>query len=321
MLFDRTNWPPHRPWFLLFLAGTLGAAAWYVYEAGTASTWPGGSSRVGFWCGVALGVLCLFEFFLWIRKKYLRVWRIGRAQTWLRAHIWLGLLCVPLLFFHSGFRLGGPLAATLFVLLLLIVLSGLVGLVLQQVLPKRMLDELSAETIYSQIGELSRQLEAEAEDLVTAVCGLETEEEAAEASSRTTDAGFLVVGAVRQVGMIAGRSTGTRAVDRRVAGAEPLAEFFRAEIVPFLRQGADGNLPLAHAGRARSLFANLRTRVPAAAHTHVDTLESFCEQRRQWIRQERAHFWLHSWLWIHFPLSVALILLMFVHVFVALKYY
>lgn len=320
MLFDRTNWPPHRPWFLLFLAGTLGAAAWYVYEAGNSSTWPGGSSRVGFWCGVALGVICLFEFFLWVRKKYLRVWRIGRAQTWLRAHIWLGLLCVPLLLCHSGFRLGGPLAATLFVLLVAIVLSGIVGLVLQQVLPKRMLDDLPAETIYSQIEGLSRQLEAEAEDLVATVCGLDSAE-SEEGPPRTTDAGFVVVGAVRQVGLIAGRSTATRAVDRRIPGTEPLAEFFRREIAPFLRSGADGGSPLLHPGRARTLFQNLRAKVPLPAHGHVDTLESFCDQRRQWIRQGRAHLWLHAWLWIHFPLSVALILLMVVHVFVALKYY
>jgi hypothetical protein len=36
--------------------------------------------------------------------------------------------------------------------------------------------------------------------------------------------------------------------------------------------------------------------------------------------QARIHFWLHNWLWIHLPLSIALIVLMFVHVFFALKY-
>jgi hypothetical protein len=33
------------------------------------------------------------------------------------------------------------------------------------------------------------------------------------------------------------------------------------------------------------------------------------------------HGWLHSWLCIHVPLSVALVGLMFVHIFVALKYW
>ena len=33
------------------------------------------------------------------------------------------------------------------------------------------------------------------------------------------------------------------------------------------------------------------------------------------------HRWLHNWLIIHLPLSVALVILMFVHVWVALKYW
>ena len=46
-----------------------------------------------------------------------------------------------------------------------------------------------------------------------------------------------------------------------------------------------------------------------------------CEERRQWDRQARLHFWLHNWLWVHFPLSVALVVLMFVHIWAALKYW
>ena len=33
------------------------------------------------------------------------------------------------------------------------------------------------------------------------------------------------------------------------------------------------------------------------------------------------HFWLHSWLWVHFPLSIALVILMGVHVFAAFKFW
>jgi hypothetical protein len=50
-------------------------------------------------------------------------------------------------------------------------------------------------------------------------------------------------------------------------------------------------------------------------------LEDLCNQRRQLILQSKIHFWLHNWLWVHLPLSVALIVLMFVHIFVALKYW
>ena len=45
-----------------------------------------------------------------------------------------------------------------------------------------------------------------------------------------------------------------------------------------------------------------------------------CEQRRQLYNQARIQYWLHNWLWFHLPLSVALIVLMFVHVIYAIEY-
>src|SRR5207249_1598623 len=127
---------------------------WYFVESSRSTQWPGGSSLPGFVFGVLGGLIILFEVLLWWRKR-VRVWRIGRAQAWMRAHIWLGLLCVPLLIYHSGFRLGGILSTVLMVLLLVVVASGIWGLVLQQILPRRMLDDVPAETIYSQIDYLA----------------------------------------------------------------------------------------------------------------------------------------------------------------------
>ena len=94
--------------------------------------------------------LAFFEFLLWPRKRYRR-WRVGRTQTWMKAHIWLGLLSLPVLVFHSGFRWGGLLSAILMLLFLIVIVSGVVGLALQNYLPKKMLVDIPAETIHSQI--------------------------------------------------------------------------------------------------------------------------------------------------------------------------
>jgi hypothetical protein len=88
-----------------------------------------------------------------------------------------------------------------------------------------------------------------------------------------------------------------------------------------LRMGTASNSPLADASRGALVFQSFKTQLPPAAHEIVDALESFCRQRRQWDSQARLHFWLHNWLWIHFPLSVALLVMMAVHVFVALKFW
>ena len=279
MLFDRSNWPQHRPWLIACLLVMAAALLWFGVASLDSAQWPGGSSLPGFTFGVAGGLIIVFEFLLWLRKK-VRVWHLGSAQTWLRAHIWLGLLCVPLLILHSGLRLGGTLSTVLMVLLLIVVASGIWGLVLQNLLPTRMNETMSAGSASSLLESPGEQLLAEAEQRMSA-----------------TLAGVPI------------------------PDAEPLAAFYREIVVPYLRDGNAGDSPLARASKATVLFQNFKVQVPSASHRIVDALESLCQQRRQWDRQARMHFWLHNWLWVHFPLSVALLVLMTAHVLVALKFW
>ena len=76
----------------------------------------------------------------------------------MRAHIWLGLWAVPLIVLHSGLQLGGRLSIVLMVLFIVVIISGIFGLLLQQVLPRVMLRRVPAETIYSQIDHVAEQL-------------------------------------------------------------------------------------------------------------------------------------------------------------------
>lgn len=322
MLLNRDNWPSHRPWLVICLLVTAAASAWFFIASAGATDWPSGSSAVGFTCGVAGALIIIFEFLLWWRKK-VRVWRIGRAQVWMRAHIWLGLQCVPLLILHSGFRWGGTLSTVLMVLLIIVVVSGVWGLVLQQWLPRQMLDELPAETIYSQIDHLSDLLLADAERLVRATCGPAPGEEDRQFSSvGGGGAGaedYVVVGAVRSVGRLQGKVVQALPATN-VPETEPLRAFFHSTVAPFLRVAATNSL-LHHPARRKAAFENMRTALPIAAHASLNILEESCNQRWQWAQQARWHFWLHNWLWIHFPLSVALVVLMVAHVWVALKYW
>ena len=322
LLFERKSWPPHRRWLYFCAAAVVAATAFYFGFAYTNNppTWPGGSSLPGLTFGVLGGLIILFEFLLWFRKK-VRVWRIGRAQTWLRAHIWLGLLCGPLLLYHSGFRLGGALSTLLMILLLMVLVSGVWGLTLQNLLPTRMLEQIPAETIYSQIDRLSAQLAAEARELVLATCGPMAGEAESNGAEQAAPVPFLVVGAVRSVGKVQGKVLETRVAPPQVPGAESLWAFHQETIEPFLHGAAGRGSPLRLRERSARMFAELKTRLPPAAHPAADTLAAMCEERRQWDRQARIHFWLHNWLWVHFPLSVALIVLMFVHVWAALRYW
>ena len=143
-------------------------------------------------------------------------WRIGQTKTWMRAHIWLGLLTVPLLLLHSGFEFRNTLANVLTILLLIVVVSGIWGLVLQQLLPQRMLHDIPAETIHSQIDSVMKQLTREGKRLVNATCGYGADEEEAEEEGELAGVGFMTLGAVR------GRQgTGQGLADESASAAHP----------------------------------------------------------------------------------------------------
>jgi hypothetical protein len=100
----------------------------------------------------------------------------------------------------------------------------------------------------------------------------------------------------------------------------PLRRFFLDEMRPFLEQPKQRGQRLGDPAKASSAFAGLRMLLPAAAHLTLADLEDICDEARQLTRQERLHDWLHGWLLLHIPLSVALILLGAIHAVMALRY-
>jgi hypothetical protein len=298
------------------------AVVWYFLFSRDSTDWPGGASLPGFTFGVMGGLICIFELLLWWRKK-VRTWRIGPTQVWMRAHIWLGLLSVPLLILHSGFRLGGDLATVLMILFLIVIASGIWGLVFQQFIPRRLLTDVPAETIYSQIDYVIGHLCDEADRLVLATCGPDPDRPAVTVPEGGADGAgpYLTVGAVRSAGKVQGKVLQTRVPSTPVAGTELLRDFYNNSIEPYLREGQAAHSPLQVQTRGAVLFRNLRTNLDPAAHDAVNALEGLCDQRRQFDEQARLHFWLHCWLWVHLPLSVALIVLMVVHAIMACMYW
>jgi hypothetical protein len=323
VLIDRRNIGRHLPWIAFLIVATLAASIWFFLASQGATQWPGGSSPPGLTFGIVGGLLIVFEFLLWPRKK-VRAWRVGRVQDWMAAHIWLGLLTVPLLIYHSGFRWGGSLSALLMVLFLVVIASGVWGLILQQIVPTKMLHQVPAETIHSQIDRLVGFMVEDAERLVSATCGPLPGEDVDEVEQREVSIGapvsHMTVGAVQTVGSVQGKVLVTRVPRAAVSGSEPLRELFRSSIEPYLRQGNKSRSPLVLRSKADFIFQELRNKLGPATNEAIGILENLCDQRRQLDRQRRLHFWLHNWLIVHLPLSIALVFLMGVHIWVALKY-
>ena len=329
LIFDRENWPRHRRWAISVLLVTLAAIAWYVFYGFLGHQgqwhWPGGSSPPGFSFGILGGLIILFEMLLVPRKYLWRGRRLGRTKYWMMAHLWLGLIVLILLMLHGDFHFSlsrSTLAAILMWLLVAVFLSGLWGAIVQSVLPRLILERVPAETIYSQINQVIDQYRDEAESLVKATCGPGDSARPGETGpedSPTQD--YLVVGTMRMVGNVQGKVLRTGSVAVWVPGSEPLMAFHTRYIEPYLNAGSRRGLELESPRKAAALFEGLKLRLRSEAHPIVDRLAELCDQKRQLDLQARLHRWLFTWLAIHLALSSALLVLMFAHVLLALKYF
>lgn len=306
MQIDRT----HRKWFLASVAIFAGASAIYIPYAFQATRSPRGGSTLGLVYGSLGFGFMLFAGLLSLRKKF-PIWRIGRAQTWMRGHLWLGFLSFPLILFHGGFHFGGSLTRLLMWLFIFVFVSGILGAVLQHFLPRFHTTQLPMETIYEQIDRVRGQLEEEAKRLVEETCAA-LEGDVSSASERQR-AMAAAAGANWDVTVASGMQ-----VDEQASGE--LRRFLADEVQPYLsRPGARGTR-LATAANAVAMFRQLRLLLPPNLHSNIDDLENICEEKRQLDQQSRLHKVLHGWLFVHVPLSYALLLLGAWHAIVSLRY-
>ncbi len=314
MRIDKTQ----RGWAIGSAVTLVVFTAVYVAYAVHAPEGPRGGSALGLAFGVIGFGFMIFAGLLGARKR-VPVWRIGRAQAWMRGHLWLGLLSLPIILFHGGFHFGGTLTRVLMWLLIITVVSGLFGAVLQHYLPRVMTADVKLETIYDEIGNVRKLLREEADRAVERECGslgLGTP-----ASEEVMRAGGL--SAARSMPATSGRATVAAAAETMVLSEEecaPLRKFYLGEMRPYLEQPKHRGARLGNADKSQGVFSGLRTLMPPSAQATLQDLEDICDEARQLVRQERLHHWLHGWLLAHIPLSLALILLGAVHAVMALRY-
>lgn len=302
MLIDKS----HKPWALGSAAALAVAIAVYIPSA-LGSTPPSGGSLLGLIYGIAGFGAMVVVTLLALRKKF-PIWRIGRTKSWMRAHLWLGALSLPLILLHAGFLFGHGLTSVLMWLLVFVYLSGFFGAWLQHTMPRRMMRDVPMETIYDQIGHVRAQLLDEGDTVVAEASGkLEVSVSVpgrawpAEASAK---AAATALASVMRIG---------------ADDTAPLREFYTREMRPFLERPTRHHT-LAEETSAAAAFARLRPVLPAAVHGAIADLESLCEEERQLLRQERMHGLLHGWLIVHVPLSFALMVLAVVHIVMALRF-
>ncbi|MCS6975597.1 MAG: hypothetical protein NZM31_01135 [Gemmatales bacterium] len=253
-----------------------------------------GGSTFGLWCGV-LGSLCMiFAGILPLLRRRAVVLnsRLPPREWWLRGHLWLGLLSVVFIGFHSGFRLGGALVAALTIVYLIVIVSGILGLVVQSILPHRMTVSFHQEIPPGQVEAVCTAWRKECDALVDELCGP--------------------------------RPAFAANVHEERSNSDPLRRFYEEQMRPGLREMLPIRWPLRSEKRIRQAFEQLRSQISSPdrskAASILGRLETVCLERLDLARQQSRFFWLHGWLPIHIGLSAALLVLGIVHVFTALMY-
>ncbi len=290
MLIDKS----HRIWIVLTVLATAVATTLYVVYARNAPAGPQGGSWPGLAFGVVGSALMVFAGLLAGRKKVPR-WRLGTARFWLKAHLWLGLLSVPMILFHAGFQIGGLLEQILLIVFATVILSGLVGVAFQQYLPRHIKETSPQEAMFEQIPHVCQALRERADARVAAVRGtlfaIDENEPTTGPAQPGTEAEF-----------------------------EPLRAFYVDVVRPYLTDHGPTDSPLANPSRAESLFSQARQSLSGDDQGVLNQLAAICDERRTLARQAHLHRWLHLWLFVHIPLSLSLLVLGVVHAVMSVYY-
>lgn len=141
-------------WRRIFIVLLIGTSASYVYYDRREFTH--GGSSFGLAYGIAGTALILLLAFFGIRKRWYRS-TFGTLEQWMQSHIYLGVLVLVILLFHTGGRFNDKIAVGTLVLVIIVVASGIVGAILYATVP-RMLTEVESELTVDELGDQLNQM-------------------------------------------------------------------------------------------------------------------------------------------------------------------
>jgi hypothetical protein len=104
---------------------------------------------------------------LGIRKRAMTAGRWS-LKAWTSAHVYLGLSLIVIATLHTGFQLGWNVHTLAYVLMMLVILSGVFGIVVYAILPQALSDnrrEMTQGQMVEALAALDRQLDQAAQPL------------------------------------------------------------------------------------------------------------------------------------------------------------
>ncbi len=268
-------------WGKLTLATTLVLVISYIIYSRRVS--PNGATLVGLIYGIISFVAILLLMYYGMRKRSYTA-KHWSLRAWLSFHVYIGTMTLLLVPLHAGFKFGFDIHTLAYVLLVMVVGSGIVGAALYLLLPRRF-EPFGEELTYpmgqstdEELRKIIRQMRALA---------IDKSQEFADACQTEIEYG------------IPKRHVGWGLVWRKSATAALVATQIEA-------------------------FQDYLQHIPEVEHEAFQNLARLATQKRdlehRMAAQMRLQNLLEAWLYIHLPVSLVMFIVVIIHILVVFYY-
>jgi hypothetical protein len=157
----------HRDYKWLKIAAALCAVATLAYLLIDVEPRPNGGSWYGYTLGTIGALLILWLTALGVRKRAItrKRWSL---KAWTSAHVYLGLSLIVIATLHTGFQFGLNIHTLAYVLMMLVILSGIYGIWAYAFLPAALSDnrsEMTAAQMIDAVESIDKQIQISAQPL------------------------------------------------------------------------------------------------------------------------------------------------------------
>ena len=164
---DHEGFLRHRQFRWLKIAASLCLVAILAYALVDAQPRPNGGTWLGYTLGTIGLILIVWLTLLGLRKRTMTrgAWSL---KAWTSAHVYLGLALIVVTTLHTGFEFGWNVHTLAYALMLLVIASGLFGVVVYSVLPAALStnrEEMTQPQMLEALAAVDRQLDAAAQPL------------------------------------------------------------------------------------------------------------------------------------------------------------
>nr|WP_298929874.1 hypothetical protein [uncultured Erythrobacter sp.] len=164
---DHVSFLKHKNWRWLKIALVLCIVTGVGYALIDQEPRPNGGSWYGYTLGTIGVVLIIWLSLLGVRKRNISTghWSL---KAWTSAHVWLGLSLIVIGTLHTGFQIGWNVHTLAYVLMLLVIITGIYGVWAYATLPAELSSnrkELTRGEMIDALTAIDRQLDSAAQPL------------------------------------------------------------------------------------------------------------------------------------------------------------